>query len=70
MIAAHSTRGAADMTKQDETIRNLERKGWRFANWISAHDPADESAQCAVMVKRPTRFRTEYCEVNPDGTVA
>lgn len=56
-------------TKQDEAVAQLERKGWRFLNWYSAHEPEFPDAQVAVMVKYQHRGSTHYCEVNPDGTV-
>lgn len=57
------------MDKQNESINRLERQGWQFANWISAHDPENPEAQVAVMVKKPRPSTTHYCEVNPNGEV-
>lgn len=56
-------------TPQDAAIARLERQGWQFSNWISAHDDADPDAQCAVLVKHPHPGSTHYAEVNPDGSV-
>jgi len=63
------------MATQQEAIEKLERNGYEFSNWIPSCPDAEgqpaegtESNQTAVMVKR-TRGRSEYHEVEPDGTV-
>lgn len=56
------------MPTQDQTIDRLAKKGWRFGDWISAHNPEQPEDRVAVLIKKPTQSRTCYCEVNPDGT--
>lgn len=60
------------MTPQERAIRKLESEGFHFSNWIANHPDAEGEAigegQTAVMVKRRGP-RTEYREVEPDGTV-
>lgn len=57
---------------QDAEIAKLERQGYVFSNWIPAHPDAENEpagdGEIAVMVKR-NRHRTEYREIEPDGTV-
>lgn len=55
-------------TAQEAAIERLERQGWTFANWVSAHDAVDGAD--ALMVRFPKHYRREYCEVMPDGTIA
>jgi hypothetical protein len=57
----------APATPQEVAIVALERQGWRFANWTSVH--MEVEGACAVMTRKPTHYRTEYCEVMPDGMV-
>ena len=48
----------------------LEKQGFRFSNWISAHDGDPESDKgVMVFTRKPTRHTTEYREVEPDGTI-
>ena len=68
MFNHHEDHDMENISAQDRKIIDLESAGWEFSNWISAHDPGNPGAQCAVMVKNPTRYSTHYCEVNPDGS--
>ena len=60
------------MNAQDTQIRNLERQGWTFSNWIASQPDANgdsvDGQQTAVMVKR-SKHSTVYSEIEPDGTV-
>lgn len=54
----------------------LKKKGFRFSSWVPFQPDANnqpsegtESLGTIVMVKRATRFSTEYREINPDGTI-
>ncbi len=52
-------------------MAKLEKQGFRFANWFAAEPDAEGvgDEQTAVMVKRGKHGRTEYRQVEPDGTV-
>ena len=59
-------------TPQEAAIAALQRKGWQFVNWLSApHYDACAliSKRSALMMRKSTHYRTEYCEVSPDGDV-
>ena len=54
----------------------LSKKGFRFSSWVpfqpdANNQPAQgtEHLGTIVMVKRATRFSTEYREINPDGFI-
>jgi hypothetical protein len=54
---------------QYERIAALEKDGWEFVNWISAHDPGHPEHRVAVMSRSPRTGSTHYREVNPDGGI-
>jgi hypothetical protein len=54
----------------------LSKKGFRFSTWLpfepdANNQPAQgtEHLGTIVMVKRVTRFSTEYREIEPDGSI-
>lgn len=53
--------------KQLEAEKKLNKKGFRFANWIGAQDGV-ENHGCIVMIKRKGP-RTEYREIDPEGCI-
>jgi hypothetical protein len=52
---------------QAAAIQKLEDAGFEFASWFNAHDPEDEWAKCATMVKRVSSYEQTQCEVDPQG---
>ena len=62
--------------EQAKTEASLVKKGFRFSSWIpfqpNAHGQPSEGTEhlgTIVMVKRATRFSTEYREIEPDGSI-
>lgn len=62
--------------EQAKTEASLAKKGFRFSSWIpfepdAENQPAEgtEHLGTVVMVRRATRFSTEYREINPDGFI-
>lgn len=62
--------------EQAKAEASLAKKGFRFSSWIpfepdAENQPAEgtERLGVIVMVKRATRFSTEYREIEPDGSV-
>ena len=61
---------------QSKSETALKKKGFRFSAWLpfepdAENQPAEgtEHLGVIVMVKRVTRFSTEYREINPDGFI-
>jgi hypothetical protein len=61
---------------QSKTETALAKKGFRFSSWLpfspdANNQPSEgtESLGTIVMVKRATRFSTEYREIEPDGSI-
>jgi len=61
---------------QSKSETALKKKGFRFSAWLpfepdAENQPAEgtEHLGVIVMVKRATRFSTEYREINPDGFI-
>lgn len=48
--------------------KQLKKQGFRFGNWISAQDGIEDHG-CMVMIRKPSRFSTEYREIDPEGNV-
>ena len=62
--------------EQAKTEASLAKKGFRFSAWLpfepdAENQPAEGTGHLGVivMVKRATRFSTEYREINPDGFI-
>ena len=62
--------------EQSKTETALAKKGFRFSSWIpfqpnAENQPSEgtETLGTIVMVKRATRFSTEYREIEPDGSI-
>lgn len=62
--------------EQAKAEASLAKKGFRFSSWIPFQpdafgQPAEgtEHLGTIVMVKRATRFSTEYREIEPDGSI-
>jgi hypothetical protein len=61
---------------QSKSETALKKKGFRFSAWLpfepdANNQPAQgtEHLGTIVMVKRITRFSTEYREIEPDGSI-
>jgi hypothetical protein len=62
--------------EQSKTETALAKKGFRFSRWLpfspDANNQPSEGTEhlgTIVMVKRATRFSTEYREIEPDGSI-
>lgn len=61
---------------QSKSEAALRKRGFRFSAWLPFEPDAEnqpmegtEHLGIIVMVKRATRFSTEYREINPDGFI-
>ena len=55
-------------TAQVEAEKTLEKQGFRFINWIDAHDGNDDHGTM-VMKKTISRVSHEYREIDPNGAI-
>ena len=59
------------MTKQELSMVALEKRGFKFSNWIEDRTPGaygNEPQQSALMVKKD-RHGHQYREVDTDGSI-
>jgi hypothetical protein len=56
---------------QTKTIEALEKKGYKFVNWIKPAGPEEEEKGmgAALLTKRTSSYSSSHAEVEPDGTV-
>lgn len=61
---------------QKATEKKVNKQGFKFSNWIPETPDANcqpvegtEANGIMVMTRKPNRYTTEYCEINPDGTI-
>jgi len=56
--------------------KKVKKQGFKFSNWIPASPDANcqptegtETQGIMVMIRKPNRFTTEYCEIDPSGSI-